>query len=152
MLFFLTVVPVIEQFPESQSAVLGQSVVLSVRVTGSPTPQLAWYHNNTPVKNSDTVVIASDGSLKITATDHQHGGVYQLVATNTAGKAKEQLTLSVSHSAPPARKPPPPLKPPKWKGGVPIAQFGQLVSQNHTHNNKGFNQQYNVSPLQCASL
>ena len=109
--------PFIEQFPESQTAVEGKTVLFPVVVTGIPPPTITWYHDDSQIHSNYAHDIASNGSLTIYSAEMKHAGVYKMVAAANRGRTEEQtLKLSVKRenvevTAPPL--PVPPAKPPK---------------------------------------
>ena len=131
--------------PKDTTVMEGTRMEFPVQVIGTPQATLTWYHNSTQVDNDYAHEISSNGTLTIATVEMKHAGNYQLVATNSVGTTEGKFTLKVisetSDEAPSA-------------GGndrvevsqsVPMAKFGQYVSQNHANNNKGFTTLYNVS-------
>ena len=135
--------PFFEEFPENATAVEGNRVLLPVKIIGSPQPTLTWYHDNTCLGNDYAHEITSDGSLTIITAEMRHSGIYRLVATNSAETIEKQFSLKVI-----TEKDEEPLltatvdviktRP------VPVAEFGQYVSQNHANSNNGFTTLYKV--------
>ena len=117
----------------------GARVEFPVQVIGTPHPTLTWYHNNTCVNNDYVREISSNGTLTIVNAEMKHAGNYQLVATNSVGTVEGKFTLKVMSETP--------LIPPSAAGShpVPMAVFGQYVSQNHTNANNEFIELYHVS-------
>ena len=107
----------IEQFPGSQTAVEGKTVLFPVVVTGKPPPTITWYHDDSQIHSDYAHDIASDGSLTIYSTEMKHAGVYKMVAAANRGRTEEQtLKLSVKRENIQVTAPPlpfPPAKPPK---------------------------------------
>ena len=135
--------PFIEEFPEDATAVEGNKLLLPVKIIGSPQPTLTWYHDNTRLGNDYAHEISSDGSLTIITAEMRHSGTYRLVATNCEGTVEKLFLLTViteeddeplSAGAAEVIKSRP----------VPVAEFGQYVSQNHANSNKGFTTLYKV--------
>lgn len=82
--------PVIDQQPQSQTAVIGSSVTFSVAATGNPVPSYQWQFEGTD--------ISGETGPGLTIDDVQTGdaGDYRCVVTNTAGEAiSENATLTV---------------------------------------------------------
>ena len=135
--------PFFEEFPENATAVEGNRVLLPVKIIGSPQPTLTWYHDNTRLGNDYAHEISSDGSLTIITAEMRHSGTYRLVATNSAETVEKQFSLKVI-----TEKDEEPLltatvdviktRP------LPVAEFGQYVSQNHANSNNGFTTLYKV--------
>ena len=128
--------------PKDTTVMEGARVEFPVQVIGTPHPTLTWYHNNTCVNNDYTHEISSNGTLTIVNAEMKHAGNYKLVATNSVGTVEGKFTLNVMSKTP--------LSPPQSAVGshpVPVAEFGQYVSQNHANTNKGFTKLYHVSHL-----
>ncbi|XP_069489233.1 neurofascin isoform X11 [Ambystoma mexicanum] len=63
---------------------------------GSPVPTLRWFKNGrTSNLDSGNYRIHENGSLEIAVTRKDDQGIYTCVATNTLGKAENQVTLEV---------------------------------------------------------
>lgn len=63
---------------------------------GSPVPVLRWFKNGRTSKlDGGNYRVYENGSLEITNTRKDDQGVYTCVATNTLGKAENQVTLEV---------------------------------------------------------
>ena len=135
--------PFFEEFPEDATAVEGNKVLLPVKVIGSPQPTLTWYHDNTRLGNDYAHEISSDGSLTIITAEMRHSGTYQLVASNSEGTVEKQFLLKViteEDEEPPLAATAEVIK----SRPVPVAEFGQYVSQNHANSNNGFTTLYKV--------
>ena len=135
--------PFFEEFPEDATAVEGNKVSLPVKIIGSPQPTLTWYHDNTHLGNDYAHEISSDGSLTIITAEMRHSGTYRLVATNSEGTVEKQFSLKViteEDEEPPFATAAEMIK----SRPVPVAEFGQYVSQNHANSNKGFTTLYKV--------
>ena len=122
----------------------GARVEFPVQVIGTPHPTLTWYHNNTCVNNDYAHEISSNGTLTIVNAEMKHAGNYQLVATNSVGTVEGKFVLKVMSETPQALS--------AAGGGeeshpMPLAEFGQYVSQNHANTNKGFTKLYHVRHL-----
>ena len=86
----------------------------------------------------------SDGSLTIITAEMRHSGTYRLVATNSERTVEKQFSLMViteEDEEPPLATAAEMIK----SRPVPVAEFGQYVSQNHASGNKGFSSLYTVS-------
>ena len=132
--------PLITSLPKDTTVMEGTRVEFPVQVIGTPHPTLTWYHNNTCVNNDYAHEISSNGTLTIVNTEMKHSGNYQLVATNSVGSVEGKFTLKIVSKTP--------LIPPPSAAGshpVPIAVFGQYVSQNHANSNNRFIELYHVS-------
>ena len=140
--------PYFEQFPDDDSVIEGKKVLLPVKIIGSPHPTLTWYHDNTRLGNDYAHEISSDGSLTIITAEMRHSGTYRLVATNSEGTVEKQFSLKViteEDEEPPLATAAEMIK----SRPVPVAEFGQYVSQNHANGNKGFSSLYTVSRYSC---
>jgi hypothetical protein len=73
--------PVIGTNANSQTVELGQHVLLSVAVSGIPTPSLQWSLNGVPIPG------ATSASYDIAAATLADAGYYTVTATNSAGTA-----------------------------------------------------------------
>lgn len=158
--------PFIQEFSEfSKSAVEGEMVVFSVQVSGSPSPSISWYHDNTQVESDYAHDIADNGSLTIYTTEMKHAGIYRMVATNSAGTVDQQLKFTVLREAVQAAavdlSPAPPVRPPKNAAppslppkptSLRVDQFGAFVAKNHADTNKGFRSLYQVSHSRLCKL
>ena len=136
--------PYFELFPDDDSVIEGKKVLLPVKIIGSPQPTLTWYHEKTHLGNDYAHEISSDGSLTIITAEMRHSGTYRLVATNSEGTVEKQFSLKViteEDEEPPLATAAKMIK----SRPVPVAEFGQYVSQNHANGNKGFSSLYTVS-------
>ena len=131
--------PLITSLPMDTMVIEGARAEFPVQVIGTPHPTLTWYHNNTCVNNDYAHEISSNGTLTIVNVETKHAGNYQLVATNSVGTVEGKFTLKVMSKTP--------LTPPSAAGShpVPMAVFGQYVSQSHANTNNGFIELYHVS-------
>ena len=133
----------IAKFPEDKHAVEGQTVLLTVEVTGSPQPKLTWYHNGEEVVADYSRELAEDGSLTMPSAEAKHSGVYQLVAQNPAGRKEREVKLSVEGGGQPS---PNVAKNQQIQlSAIAIDDFGDFVAQSHASNNSDFRDQYTVS-------
>ena len=141
-IMFLSSAPVIVEFPEDSYAQEGEGVMFRVRVTGSPQPKLTWYHDGVEVKADYSKELAEDGSLTMPSAETKHGGVYQLVAVNPAGRVEREvkLTVAVEGQSRPASE-----RPAMALAAIPVSQLGNRVEKNHSRSNKGFNDEYQVT-------
>lgn len=101
------------QLPLKSVAVFeGKSVRLDCVIIGIPEPEVIWYHNERPVKESQDVHLLFEGdrcSLVIKEAYLEDAGEYKVFAINSAGEASSQCMLSVTPLNPtePAVRPPP---------------------------------------------
>ena len=134
--------PLITSLPKDTTVMEGARMEFPVQVIGTPHPTLTWYHNNTCVDNDYTHEISSNGTLSIVNAEMKHTGNYQLVATNSVGTVDGKFKLKVM-AKPSLNSPPAPDN--CMSHPVPMAEFGQYVSQNHANTNNGFIELYQVS-------
>lgn len=76
----------------------GKSVQLQCEIKGAPEPEVIWYHENKPIKESADVQLLFRGdrcSLFIQEAYLEDEGVYQVVALNSAGEASSKCHLTV---------------------------------------------------------
>lgn len=84
----------------------GKPVRLDCIIIGHPEPEVIWYHNNSPIKESEDVQLLFQGdlcSLIIQEVFMEDIGEYKVIAINSAGKAISQCTLTATplNTAPP---------------------------------------------------
>ena len=130
--------------PKDTTVMEGTRAEFPVQIIGTPHPKLTWYHNSTHVDNDYAHEISSNGTLTIVTVEMKHAGSYQLVATNSVGTTEGKFTLKVM-SETPDEAPSAGNDRVEVSHPVPMAEFGQYVSQNHNNSNKGFTTLYNVS-------
>uniref|UniRef100_A0A336ML28 CSON001463 protein n=1 Tax=Culicoides sonorensis TaxID=179676 RepID=A0A336ML28_CULSO len=101
------------QLPLKNVAVFeGKPVRLDCVIIGVPEPEVIWYHNERPVKESQDVQLLFQGdrcSLVINEAYLEDAGEYKVFAINSAGEASSHCTLSVTPlnlAEPAVRKPP----------------------------------------------
>ena len=125
------------------TAIEGTRVEFPVNISGTPSPQLTWYHESTCLDNDYAHEISTDGSLTIATTEMTHSGSYRLVASNSAGKAERKFTLKIISDTPDEQ--------PTAEGSsaashpVSMTELGRYVARNHADTNKGFTALYRVS-------
>ncbi len=133
------------KFPEKPLYVKeGETIVLQVQVTGSPTPSLSWYFNDEEVTEGYSLSLAQDGTLTIPSAEPRHSGAYRLVATNTAGSVSKEVHVTVL-----ADEEPNPLAPKVTFRPIPLPEFGEYVAVNHANSDQGFMEQYKVTDYGC---
>lgn len=77
----------------------GKPVRLDCIIVGQPEPEVIWYHNERPVKESDDVQLLFQGdrcSLLIHEAYLEDAGNYRVVAINSGGEASSVCELSVT--------------------------------------------------------
>lgn len=84
-------------------AVEGSGVQLDCEITGLPEPEVIWYHEGKPIKESADVQLLFRGdhcSLLIQEAFLEDMGEYKVVAINAAGEASSKCTLIVKPKDP----------------------------------------------------
>uniref|UniRef100_A0A6P4EL74 Muscle M-line assembly protein unc-89 n=1 Tax=Drosophila rhopaloa TaxID=1041015 RepID=A0A6P4EL74_DRORH len=77
----------------------GKPVRLDCVIVGQPEPEVIWYHNERPVKESADVQLLFQGdrcSLIIQEVYQEDAGHYKVVAINSAGEASSNCELKVT--------------------------------------------------------
>ncbi|XP_031348623.1 titin isoform X3 [Photinus pyralis] len=77
----------------------GKTVQLDCVIVGQPEPEVIWYHNDKPVKESADFQLLFQGdrcSLIIQEAFAEDAGDYRVVALNSAGEASSKCTLTVT--------------------------------------------------------
>ncbi|XP_037901175.1 titin isoform X13 [Glossina fuscipes] len=77
----------------------GKSVRLDCVIVGQPEPEVIWYHNERPVKESVDIQLLFQGdrcSLIIQEVYQEDAGNYKVVAINSAGEASSSCELKVT--------------------------------------------------------
>jgi len=75
------------QPPASQTSQTGDTVIISVAATGSPTPTLQWRKGGVALTNTGNVSGATSNTLTLTSVTTADSATYSVVATNVAGTA-----------------------------------------------------------------
>ena len=99
-LFFSKGPPVIVKPPSDSILVVGQSVVLTAEVTGSPKPQVSWLFKGQPLKPTVTkhqIDAKKDGiyTLTILKGEAADEGQYTIVAENPVDRVHANAKVSV---------------------------------------------------------
>merc|ERR1712223_1651693 len=76
------------------SFIAGTSIVLSCAAEGFPYPEIKWYKNNTPLKNSKKVSI-NGTSLAISKSQSIDKGVYKCTASNKYESQSDEVAVTV---------------------------------------------------------
>ncbi|XP_012942941.1 hemicentin-1 [Aplysia californica] len=76
-------------------AAMGQTVVLSCQIEGSPTPELYWLKYRQYVNSDERVQVMENGSLSISSLTRRDSGVYTCLAQNNAGTDSMDIRLRV---------------------------------------------------------
>jgi hypothetical protein len=77
----------------------GKKVRLDCIIVGVPEPEVIWYHDGHPVKESDDFQLLFQGdrcSLIINEAFLEDAGNYKVVAINSAGEASSVCNLSIT--------------------------------------------------------
>ncbi|XP_050486212.1 titin isoform X4 [Bombus huntii] len=93
------VVPKIQMPLKDLKVQEGLSVRLDCVIVGQPEPEVIWYHDDQPVKESADFQLLFQGdkcSLVIHEAFLDDAGVYKVVAINSGGEASSQCTLTVT--------------------------------------------------------
>lgn len=99
------------QVPLTDVTVLeGNRIRLDCVIVGQPEPEVIWYHNDRPVKESSDFQLLFQGdrcSLIIHEAFTEDAGEYKVVALNSAGEASSSCVLTVAPvvSKEPSEKP-----------------------------------------------
>ncbi|XP_026815441.1 muscle M-line assembly protein unc-89 isoform X4 [Rhopalosiphum maidis] len=83
---------------KEQTVLEGGSVHLKCVIIGQPEPEVIWYHDGRPVKESKDIQLLFQGdqcSLIIKEAFVEDAGEYKVVAINSAGEANSTCVLSV---------------------------------------------------------
>lgn len=77
----------------------GEKVLFTCKVEGKPTPQVAWYHNNKPIRESKEVTIFQDTEgvcyLGLSEVFPEDAGEFTCTAINRLGEAVCAASLVV---------------------------------------------------------
>ncbi|XP_022697176.1 muscle M-line assembly protein unc-89-like isoform X5 [Varroa jacobsoni] len=95
--------PVVRKSLRDQTVNEGRSVRLDCIITGVPEPEVIWYHNGRPIKESSDVTFEFEGdhcSLIISSAQLSHLGSYRCKAVNPAGEATSLCKLIVLRQPP----------------------------------------------------
>ncbi|XP_023226179.1 muscle M-line assembly protein unc-89-like [Centruroides sculpturatus] len=95
--------PIIKEALESQQVYVNGCIQLDCVIIGNPEPEVIWYHNGKPVKESDKLKLLFEGdrcSLILKDISLSDAGSYRCVAINPAGEASSECTISVKSDSP----------------------------------------------------
>ncbi|KAJ1525037.1 hypothetical protein ONE63_009883 [Megalurothrips usitatus] len=90
--------PSIQMALKDTEAKEGENIRLDCIIVGQPEPEVIWYHNDRPVKESADFQLLFHGdrcSLVLREALPEDAGLYRVVAINSAGEASSQCQLSV---------------------------------------------------------
>lgn len=136
----------IDKFPEDTHTIEGEGVLFKVSVQGNPKPSFTWYFDQSELPANSGVEVQSDGTLFISYVQIKHSGVYKLLVKNVLGTVEKSFKLFVNLRE---LRRILPVNSGSDPQPVAVDRFGQYVSENHSHDNKGFKNQFMVK---CYSL
>ncbi|KAF8795362.1 Muscle M-line assembly protein unc-89 like protein [Argiope bruennichi] len=90
--------PQVKQHLEDQTVVEGNKVRMDCIIVGQPEPEVIWYHNGKPVKESDDFQLLFEGDRCTLIIEHAYledSGTYKCVAINSGGEASSICQLKV---------------------------------------------------------
>uniref|UniRef100_A0A1L8DJY9 Putative receptor mediating netrin-dependent axon guidance n=1 Tax=Nyssomyia neivai TaxID=330878 RepID=A0A1L8DJY9_9DIPT len=88
------IAPTFEQNLSSVASTMGASVTLSCIASGSPQPQIVWYHNGRLLENSHAIHYDAH-ELRLQSIEPEDEGIYQCFAKNDAGEIQMSANLSL---------------------------------------------------------
>ena len=77
---------------------MGQTLNISCKISGKPTPEVAWYKDRTELQDTDRVHIDSSGdstSLVVTNATELDAGRYSLCLENDCGRDTFAISVSI---------------------------------------------------------
>jgi len=77
-----------EYLKDTQKIKAGESLIISVKIFGSPTPKAFWWRNDVEIKSSADVTVEGDGTfsrLTVKNTSGDMTGKYKVIAENIVG-------------------------------------------------------------------
>ena len=89
--------PIVQQLPKDIVAMEGERVSFRPKVSGSPAPTVAWYHDNAMVTADYATEIEEDGALVFICVELKHAGTYKYTVSNNAGSIQGQVCDGVDH-------------------------------------------------------
>ena len=107
----------------------GTGAEFPVQVIGTSHPTLTWYHNNTYVNNDHSHETFNNGTINA-EMKHSVGILNGKFTLKVISEGLQTPSVVIAHEK---------ISP------VPMAEFGQYVSQNHAYTNNGFIKLYQVS-------
>ncbi|GIY10873.1 hypothetical protein CEXT_514601 [Caerostris extrusa] len=90
--------PQVKQHLDDQTVFEGNKVRMDCIIVGQPEPEVIWYHNGKPVKESDDFQLLFEGdrcTLVIETAYLEDAGTYKCVAINSGGEASSVCQLKV---------------------------------------------------------
>ncbi|XP_058980466.1 uncharacterized protein LOC101894461 isoform X1 [Musca domestica] len=94
--------PTVQLSLKDVSIVEGKPVRLDCIIVGQPEPEVIWYHNERPIKESADLKLLFQGdkcSLVIEEAYQDDAGNYKVVAINSAGEATSSCEVKIAPSA-----------------------------------------------------
>ncbi|CAF4689458.1 unnamed protein product [Rotaria sp. Silwood1] len=91
--------PTIVKIPDTITVVDGQDCEINIEVAGLPSPILKWSHLAEDLTTNSKYKITSDGNnhqLRIQHASVQDAGDYQVLCTNSVGRATGKITVRIS--------------------------------------------------------
>ena len=131
-------------FPEKTHVVEGEGVLFQVKVTGTPMLKLTWYHNGEEVFADYSKALEDDGTFILPSAETKHSGMYKLVAQNHVGNKEVRLFVTHTCTVHNAQDEVAPAKPATHFSAILVGFFGSHVERNHSKNNQGFINEYEV--------
>ena len=115
-------------------------MLFQVKVTGTPMPKLTWYHNGEEVFADYSKALEDDSTLTLPSAETKHSGMYKLVAQNHVGNKEVRLFVKEENAQDEVAH----AKPATNFSAIPVGLFGSHVERNHSKNNQGFINEYEV--------
>ena len=84
--------PVIQQSPMDTTALEGERVTFKPKVSGTPPPTVAWYHDGSMVSSDYSMEVEEDGTLIFFCVELKHTGTYKYTVSNNAGSIQGQVS------------------------------------------------------------
>lgn len=89
----------VEELIQPMAVMDGESLLLTCKVVGKPTPKVQWYQNEEKIIESKETIIRRDAQgvcqLQITEVFVENEGTYKCVATNKIGETVTETTVNV---------------------------------------------------------
>ncbi len=136
------IAPHIEEFPENTTAIEGEEVIFKVVVSGKPTPTLTWKSAGKELFSNYAMIVGDDGTLTFPSSEMDQSGVYVMEARNSAGKTDREVKLHIEKEGDDGNSNA--GKENLNISAIPVDQFGEYVAENHSSNNRGFRDQFQV--------
>ena len=87
-----------KKYSGPQTAKAGGSIIITVNISGIPTPEVTWTRDGTALKTADNVTIETSdtfSTLTIKGCVKSDTAKYQVSATNEVGDANAEFEVSV---------------------------------------------------------